>query len=391
LPGCGLACVCLALAALGFCPGAVVLGQIPEGWEVVRVTNDSFYDGPPAINCMGQVVWSKRLAGFDGEEIFMRDIDGTVIRITNDNVRDAFPDINDDGVIVWSRAVGPGGRFEIAMHRDGETRLLTNNGRMNWGPRINNRGHVVWGQETDRGCYGLRIMLQDEQGTRAVYDEQYSNQIPFINDLGEIVWTRYDFCQNPWRGTPMYRKPNGEIIELTDGSDQSQAPYFNNSTEIVYWVPPDGIILWDNGERRWVTDWGTASDISDHGVISVNRWHDDIGAWQQWLWMDGEFLRLSDDLEWNRSGELNTCGELAWLRGPSLRAEIVVLQWKSTNGDITADGIVDSDDWAAFAPCLAGPVRSVDDCACHRTDLDHNGIVDLRDFAHLQGAFGDSP
>jgi hypothetical protein len=369
----------------------VVLGQIPEGWEVVRVTNDSFYDGPPAINCMGQVVWSKRLAGFDGEEIFMRDVDGTVIRITNDNVRDAFPDINDDGVIVWSRAVGPGGRFEIAMHRDGETRLLTNNGVMNWSPRINNLEHIVWFQDGNPQCAGYRIMFYDGRPAQMIYDDGYSNQSPMINDFDEIVWTRYDFCQNPWRGTPMYRKPNGEFVELTDGRDQSQSVHINNHTQIAWSPDSEGVMLWEYGDRRLITEWGGPTDINDGEVVAVNRWHDDIGVWQQWLWMDGEFLRLSDDLEWNRSGELNTCGELAWLRGPSLRAEIVVLQWKSTNGDITADGIVDRDDWAAFAPCLAGPVRSVDECACHRTDLDHNGTVDLTDFAHLQAAMGDSP
>jgi hypothetical protein len=357
----------------------------------VRVTNDSYYDGPPAINCMGQVVWSKRLAGFDGEEIFLYDIDGTVRQITNDNVRDAFPHINDDGVIVWSRAVGPGGRFEIAMHRDGETRLLTNNGVMNWSPRINNLEHIVWFQDGNPQCAGYRIMFYDGRPAQMIYDDGYSNQSPMINDFDEIVWTRYDFCQNPWRGTAMYRKADGEIIELTDGSDQSQGVLINDHSQLVWGHDPDGVMLWEDGEAELITDWGFAADINDLGVVAINRWHDDIGAWQQWIWVNGEFLRLSEGQEWNRSAEINGWGEVAWLAGPSLRAEIVLLRWESTNADINGDRALDGDDWRLQAPCLAGPESRAEGCMCHRADLDHSGTVDLKDFAHLQAAMGDAP
>jgi hypothetical protein len=357
-----------AVAVAGW-PGAAVFGQIPEGWEVVRVTNDSFYDGPPAINCMGQVVWSKRLAGFDGEEIFMRDVDGTVIRITDDNVRDAFPDINDDGVIVWSRAVGPGGRFEIAMHRDGETRLLTNNGQMNWGPRVNNQGRVVWHQDTGRGCSGKRILLLDEQGTRVVYDGDYSNQVPIINDLDEIVWTRYDFCQSPWRGTPMYRTADGELIELTDGSDQGQAPFVNNRSQIAWGSDPDGVILWESGKKELITDWGHAADINDRGVVSINRWHEELRAWQVWLWVNGELVRITDEPYWNNSADVNESGELAWEHGNPGQHDVMMLTWNEQNGDIDATGSVDAGDYRVLAPCIGGPDRRVDGCACHRSDL----------------------
>jgi hypothetical protein len=381
----------LAAAALGCWPGAAVFGQIPEGWEVVRVTNDSFYDGPPAINCMGQVVWSKRLAGFDGEEIFLRDVDGTVIRITNDNVRDAFPDINDDGVIVWSRAVGPGGTFEVARYEDGEITLLTNNAFSESSPHINNLGHVVWNQFVDGECADSHVFYFDGVQIEQVTRGPYSNQGESINDLHEIVWTQYDFCQNPWRGTPMYRNAKGEIIELTDGSDQSQAPIINNHSQIAWGPDPDGIMLREKGVNRLITDWGGATDVNDGGVLTVNRWHDEIGAWQQWIWVNGIFLRLSEDQEWNRSAEINGWGEVAWLAGPSLRAEIVLLRWESTNADINGDRALDGDDWRLQAPCLAGPESRADGCTCHRADLDHSGTVDLKDFAHLQAAMGDAP
>jgi hypothetical protein len=385
----------LAAAALACWPGAAVFGQIPEGWEVVRVTNDSFYDGPPAINCMGQVVWSKRINNdFDREEIFLYDIDGTVRRITDDNVRDAFPDINDDGVIVWSREVGPGGTLEIARYEDGKITILTDNEYTENGPRINNKGHVAWHQHWYRGCTEAAIFFYDGARIQHITWDGFSNQGVSINDSDELAWTRYDFCQNPWHGTPMYRKANGEIIQLTGGTDQSQVVHINNASQIVWGASPDGVAYWEKGLSRLLTDWGAPSGINSQGLIAFYRWHEDVEDWQQWLWVEEKEFRVSNDLYWNVDGELNDWGELTWEARTGARLadmEILLLTWRSDNADVVEDDSVDAEDYEALTRCLVGPEVRTEGCVCHRCDLDHDGDVDLRDYTHIQKSWGSGP
>ena len=62
-------------------------------------------------------------------------------------------------------------------------------------------------------------------------------------------------------------------------------------------------------------------------------------------------------------------------------------------GDMDADGIINADDWALWAPCTAGPDAppspGCDPAAFRCADLDDDGDVDLRDFADLQQGFGE--
>jgi hypothetical protein len=357
----------------------------------VRVTNDSFYDGPPAINCMGQVVWSKRINNeFDREEIFLYDIDGTVRQITDDNVRDAFPDINDDGVIVWSRQVGPGGTFEVAKYEDGEITILTNDEYSDFAPRINNLGHIVWNKIWYRGCSEVEsdIFFYDGERTTRITSNGFSNQGESINDVDEMVWTRYDFCQNPWRGTAMHRKSNGDLIELTDGSDQTQSVFLNNRSEITWEIGAGGIIHYKGGRSVQITDWGYPTEIADNGDIVILRWHDDEEIMQVWLYRSEKFIRLTDDGIWNGGRAINSWGEMPWVHGGYPATDIVLMSWRHNNGDLDRNDVVDIQDHRTLGACVSGPGARYAECACRRPDMDRDGDVDLRDFAYLQQAFG---
>ena len=65
-------------------------------------------------------------------------------------------------------------------------------------------------------------------------------------------------------------------------------------------------------------------------------------------------------------------------------------------GDMDADGDVDSDDYALWSPCMAGPDITTTPGNCDPdqfecADVDYDGDVDLRDFATLQRSFGQGP
>lgn len=92
---------------------AGVTAQIPDGYEIVHVTdNPNDYSAVPRINACGEIVFSTRINQSESlEEIFLYD-NGRLSQLTDNTIRDAFPDINDKGTVVWTQgADGFGGRF----------------------------------------------------------------------------------------------------------------------------------------------------------------------------------------------------------------------------------------------------------------------------------------
>jgi len=356
--------------------------QIPPGFEVIRLTDDPDMDGPPAINNFGQVVWSKRIdQGFDTEEIFF--FDGVEVRrITDDNIRDAFPDLNDFGTLVWSRekATGETENFEIAMWRDGRMTLLTDNDVGDWGPTVNNRERVTWSHISERGCFGLYLMFYDGSVTWQLTDDDLSSQIPEINSSDEIAWVAFDFCQNPWMSTiKMYS--GGRLIEMTDGECQDSGTTVNDRSQVAWGSGcPEfsGILLWANGRTRRIIDAGLIPRINGRGTVAFTRFNLDTSILEQWLWVDGELLQLSDNGIPSWKGEINDCGEVSWWFGDVPNLDIVLMRLKP--GDATHDDIVSAEDFSLFDGCFSGPGDPDDVCKRSGSDVDRDGDVDLRDF-----------
>jgi hypothetical protein len=360
--------------------------QIPPGYEVIRLTDDPDLDGPPAINNLGHVVWSKRIdQGFDTEEIFMWD-GAAVRRITNDNVRDAFPDINDNGTIVWSRAKRPGepDNLDIVRWQNGELTHVTDDEVRDSAATINNLDHVAWYQTIGAGCSGFaNVFVYDGETIQQITDSGRGllDQGVQINDFDELAWTRYDFCQNPWMGTIMLYS-GGMMREVSDGMGQDQVATINNQREVAWgWGPPDrdGIAIWHDGVTKDVTAWGDHPAINLRSDLVFQRWHEDIRATKQWIHKCGGFLRITADAlpEWVAS--INDCPEAAWNRGPFPNTDVFVM--RTIPGDTDHDGTVDLSDLKGFHRCLTGP-RSLElSCGGRSSDVDADGDVDLRDYA----------
>jgi hypothetical protein len=185
----------------------------------------------------------------------------------------------------------------------------------------------------------------------------------------------------------MYRKVDGKIVELTQGTDQNQGVHINNISQIVWGARPDGVTYWENDQERLLTDWGRPSGINNVGLIAVHRWHADIQVWQQWAWIDGNMIRITDEPYSNVDGEPNDWGEVAWEARMGTRLadnEIRLMTWVEQNADINGSGATSLADYEILVACFTGPDEAVDRCACHRGDLDHDGDVDLSDFTYFQ-------
>ncbi len=122
-------------------------GQIPEGWEIVTITDDpDVFDGIPDINDRGQMVFSRQLDLSDraSSEIFLYDR-GNLIRLTNDDVRDVLARINNKGEIVWSRDFNGDDVTGIVRWVAGELEVISDQADYNEaGVDMNDHGQIVW-------------------------------------------------------------------------------------------------------------------------------------------------------------------------------------------------------------------------------------------------------
>jgi len=361
--------------------------QIPPGFEIVQVTNDSNDDWYVAVNNCGEVVYSKHLAD-DTWEIRCYD-NGRTIDIPAAGPRNYYPDINDDRVIVWSARTTVNSPLGIVRYANGVCTHITTPSVNDYSPRINNLGHITWCRWLGDGCEDSRaeIFLYDGQSVAQLSNNGLSNQGPSINDSDMLVWTKYNFCLNPWESnTLLYR--SGLITKLPDHQEnEAQIPDINNRGQVV-WGGPSGIELWTwlAGTSTIITPWGRNPAINNRGDIFFLRWHNDSETWQVWCYVDGMFYQLSDDPFWNLDGDINEYGEMAWERG-LFETDVGMLR-RIRNGDTDFDLDVDVDDYAPWADCLTGPVETDRLCRSRFLDMDHDRDVDLADFALFQNATG---
>lgn len=366
-------------------------GQVPEGFEVIDIVDDLSWRSTPQMNNCGEVVMSFPPPGEEDIQVFLYD-NGALIRFTDNEITDSWPDINDDGAVVWSSGIGPPGPYgptvEIMVSAKGDTRRVTDNSIDDWAPRINNRGHVAWYRFFRSGCRNgdSEIHFYDGEDVIQISEtEGISHQGPIINDLDEIAWTAYNFCDDPWTSDVMLYS-GGEITQLTTDQMEPQGVTINNSSQVA-WGSPDGLELWEDGETTLITGWGRVPRLNNLGDIHFLRWHDSNETWQGWLYTNtGEFYQLTNDPFWNTDGDINDAGEVVW-RWANFDAQNdqgYRLMRRIRTGDGDLDGDVDLDDYAMFLDCMTGPGRVDGLCECRFLDIDHDGDVDFSDFARFQ-------
>lgn len=384
----------LLLAALP----PVVSGQIPPGYYVQQVTNNNIREAGPRVNDRGQIVYEARLDGSDESgEIFLYDSrSDQTTRITNDNVRDAFPDINSDGVLTWTRFIGPDGEFgptgEIMIRDpDGTVTRLTDNAVEDRSPRINGTNHVAWKRYMGPGCGGatMDILFFDGSTTEAIttngVTDDVINQAVNLNALDQIVWTEYDFCVNPWESRVLLYS-DGMITQLSSPEMFAPQAADINGHGQVTWKYHDlntnehRIVMWESGETRFVT-LGRGPLLNDLGQVAFSRWHNDVQAWQGWLYRDGRDWRLTDDAVWNLPWDINRLGEVVW-RADAIGASDIHYLRRFSLGDLNCDNVVNAFDIEPFLLALFEPNAysgRYPECDIGLADIDGNGTLDAFD------------
>ena len=384
------------MATVGLPP--VVSSQIPPGYYEFRVTDNPIKEQNPRMNSRGQIVFEARMDGtVEGTELFLYDAETDELqRLTNDNVRDAFPDISNDGTITWTRFIGPPGEFgptgEIMMRwPDGTEFQITQNAQDDYGPRVNGSGRLAWYRLVGPGCGGAvaDIYFFDGQTTIPITTNAISddviNQGVGLNNSDEITWTEYDFCMNPWESRVMMYSA-GTITEISSAwMFEPQAASINNGHQVAFsWYdwPADEhrLVFWESGETTFLTV-GSGALLNDRGDVAMTRWHDDVSAWQPWLYRDGQDWRLTDDGVWNIAYDVNRHGEIVWF-ADALGASDIIYMRRFAVGDPNCDGRIDAFDIQPFIVALFDPdgyASAYPNCDRMLADINGDGFVDAFD------------
>lgn len=392
-----MACVVIVLLAALLIPACPASGQIPPGFELVRITNDPDHETPARVNNCGQIVFTKWIDQ-DGllSEILVYD-NGVTAQITSNNVVDAHPDINGAGVITWARHLSITDS-RIWLYRDGVKAELFA-GRS---PEINDHGAIAfkrYGAPSCRG-YEMNIFLYDGESVTQITDAQGdAHQAVSLNEQGELAWIRYDFCPEIWESDVMLYR-DGEVIEITADRIQPQRVDINDMGTVAWEAKdPDRdfrrfIELMQDGKRDIFAQDEGAPKLNNVGGIAFNP---DDGNHHGSVFFEGEAYRVEfPGAEYTGMQDINDYGEVAvFLNYGYPESDLAILR-RIRTGDSEFDGDIDIDDLAKLVECMTGPmwVERTDPapedtlCDCRFLDINHDGSVDLRDYAIFQENFG---
>jgi hypothetical protein len=375
-------------------PGQV---ELPPGFELLEIRQSDKDIGFSRMNNCGQVVFSEDFLGKGKGDIVLYD-NGTFTRITDspDEV-DWTPDIGDSGTIVWEVDGGFEPQFsEVRMLRGGQQRTLA----LGSSPKINRADHLTWIHiiEPYTCRFESHVFFYDGVEVRQITDGHLSNQTNKINDFDEIGWTEFDFCEGPWLSNIIFYSDGVPII-INEERHQWQGTVINNLGQVSYTGPP-GLFLWEDGQTTRIFDATCCADLNNLGDVCHNFQEDHRQGDMYVLKVVGNervTYRLTDDPINEYRCSMNDWGELVWTAS-DWRAGDYRLRFlrRIRTGDSEFDGDIDHDDLARLVDCMTGPmwVERTDPgpedslCECRFLDINHDGSVDLRDYAMFQQNFG---
>ena len=351
-------------------------GQIPEGWEIVEITDDSaFDDGPPDINDRGQIVFDRwRYPDLAQTEIMLYDR-GELIQITDDDIRDVYPAINNHGEIVWGRDVHEDGNKCIVRWRDGVLDIVSDEPYNQGGADINDAGQMVWYAGPSAEWYRCEIFFYDGDSISRITNDSVMDQTGRINEHGQFVWGR----QNGFFDDVAFYA-NGAITILSDADADIAYPYLNNVGQVVWASWQRGVELWDDGVTVQIAASGGAPQINDHGDICFGA-YDGSAPYLRGMWLlrDGVLLQITDGLRGGSFAAINQRGEIAFRTSAYPSGNIALFTKPNFAADADLDGDVDLADFAIVQSCFGAHTALGTHCAC--PDIDNDADVDLDDFA----------
>jgi hypothetical protein len=379
----------------------------PGGFEMVDITRDrNVLHGPRGLNNCGQAVYHARFtSSWARSDVFLYD-NGYITRITENPDRDVNPGITENGIIHWGRGHGDDGTTQFLMLMNGAEVVLVES-PLGFGGlgTMNSLKQYAWSEDLGSGCREAdqAMYFFDGERTRQLTYGGNSVQDPKINDRGSIVWTQFDFCEEGNPSSLVYYKDNA-FRRIGVGSRWDTLPSINDLDQVAYatYIPERewwSIWMWENGET-WELIPGptTGPRINNLGDIAFGYYVPEGEYHQVWVY-DADTARISrwtNDPFHQGVWAINDYGEILIASvefGSNWQVRMIR---RVRTGDSEFDGDIDHDDLAKLVDCMTGPMwvertnPGPEDslCECRFLDINHDGSVDLRDYAIFQQNFG---
>ncbi len=380
----------------------------PPGFEIVDVTRDpDVLNQPNDLNNCGQAVFSATFErSLANTEIFLYD-NGHITRITEDANLDIYPGITENGMIYWLRGVGDAPLTILMEFVDGVEVELAQDGLGISSATMNAAGHYAWVFWTRRGCNSADtgVAFFDGDGTIVIPGEGISRQSIKINERDELVWNEYFFCEDPQRVDVVIYQ-DGVFTKVNGEEDFAFLPAINDRTQVAYTSQTEGVSetrLWENGVSRTIVDPPQDDPLLNNlGDVTFQRIYPKGGDYGQvWLYRGAteEIAPLTESQFHQAAWAMNDYREVLISSLEFGASRQVRLLRRIRTGDSEFDGDIDIDDLAKLVDCMTGPmwVERVNPgpqeslCECRFLDINHDGSVDLRDYAIFQENFANQP
>jgi hypothetical protein len=367
-------------------------GQIPEGYELFRLTDDGNSNTFEVINNRGQVAWANFAIPQPGWRRVMLWDNGRLRQISTDDLFASSPEINDAGVVVFSAGTvfDDPATFHVARWENGVIDWVTDTDGPNTNPAIDAKGRMVWERWLYYGCAGISKHLYiHDRGTTSLLlmDDPLLPQGPVGAGDGVFTWQRGNFCVSPWYAY---------VDLLSDGAISTIAGPRNvgitlpNRWGDVGWTDSTSIAL--RGAMLYRHDTGQVARVGFEGDVAPNapgqlalrgrpteNDPEDI-----WLWQGGQWHQILGAR--GTGARINDTGEIAMhLRtGPTaVHLDIWLLRRATIPADISQDFDVDLDDFAILQQCWPAEGEAVAP-HCGVADVNRDGVMNLADYDMLR-------
>ncbi len=284
--------------------------ELAEGYEILRLTDDAYFDWAPEIHD-GKVVWFCADLGaikfFDGEQTHTVILEGYQADWYSE------PQIH-EGQITW---VARDAYHEVFLLYDGTNIIqLTDNEWPDGAPHIHS-GQVVWQGNPEWDPWrptDAEIFLYDGNQVSQITDNDYDDRRPRIHD-GKIAWLH----SRAFGDNRIWLYDGTQTIEISDQASPFSEPRVN-----------EGQAVWLSGNKVLFYDGATVNLLTPPGATPYDHPNLDSG---QVVWSDSgkilmydgvQVVQLAGNEHWSNYSPVVHNGQVAWHGTRGGKAEIFV-------------------------------------------------------------------
>ncbi|OGW35094.1 MAG: hypothetical protein A2X58_09790, partial [Nitrospirae bacterium GWC2_56_14] len=207
------------------------------------------------VNDLGEVIWAELLQDGTSGMSYHQIMSSTRGQLTSDANEHINPSVNNRGDLVWEQ------NSNIYGNLSGQVQQLTYSGNA-MQPSINDKQEVVWSQTNG----GNSQIYSNQRGW--LTSDPNDHWDPAINNAGDVVWAQSSIVSG-WH--QLYKLPAGSStpVQVTNNNADHWSPSISNTGEVV-WTESNGGLARVYSSTRGQLTFDGCPGWTDHISASVN-------------------------------------------------------------------------------------------------------------------------